>query len=57
MPRKTANQSVATRITRVADTAVGSGTWQTVSKSTIVASLPPRPPGMKLTAPASIANA
>lgn len=56
-PSATANHSVARRQISVADTATGCGNPFMIRSATMVASLPPRPPGRKATLPTSMAKA
>src|SRR5579863_299885 len=56
-PSNSANHSVARRIRSVATTAVRKGTPSSLSNTIIVVSLLPRPPGIRLVAPASFDSA
>lgn len=56
-PMATANHSVASLIKTVAATASALCIPFHINSVTITASVPPRPPGIKLTAPANIASA
>jgi len=54
IPKPTANQSVATRVSNVAETAASRGTFSAVIRTVISPSVAPRPPGIMTNSPAKV---